>query len=133
MIPNPTYDGSVEIAGITLKCYTLDDGRRIIDMEGVKRLLKWIHASGELSLEDSHKLIEVKEGRTVMERVTPTAFPATKTVHWPSGPVNACDRHTMKIVALGNVLGTHVAVTAAPEGATCKNCENERPGGEKDV
>lgn len=54
-------------------------------------------------------------------------YPATKTVHWPSGPVNACDDHAAQIVGLAKFLGSHVGVTAAPDGAQCGNCQNEKP------
>lgn len=67
-IPNATYEGSVDIAGITLHCYLLDDGRRIIDMEGVNQLLRAFAEGLELSDEDAQKLVAVKDGRTVMER-----------------------------------------------------------------
>ena len=52
-------------------------------------------------------------------------YPAVATVHWPSGPVDACDRHARELVALGNFMGAHVAVTHAAEGAQCSNCINE--------
>lgn len=52
-------------------------------------------------------------------------FPATRTVHWPSGPVNACDNHAAQLVELSNFLGAHVGVTAAPNDSQCANCQNE--------
>lgn len=52
-------------------------------------------------------------------------FPAVKTVHWPSGPVNACDVHAVQLIGLADFLGTHVGVTAAPDGSQCGNCQNE--------
>lgn len=52
-------------------------------------------------------------------------FPATLTVHWPSGPVNACDDHAAKVVGLSNFLGAHVSVTAAPGNSQCTICMNE--------
>jgi hypothetical protein len=67
-IPNATYEGSVDIAGIILHCYLLDDGKRIIDMEGVNQLLQAFAEGLELSDEDALKLASVKDGRTVMER-----------------------------------------------------------------
>lgn len=54
-----------------------------------------------------------------------TKYPATKTVHWPSGPVNACDEHASQLLGLAGFLGSHVGVTAAPDGAECSNCANE--------
>ena len=53
-------------------------------------------------------------------------YPATKIVHWPTGPVNCCDEHAKQLVALGKVIGTHVGVTDAATGARCKNCEHEQ-------
>lgn len=52
-------------------------------------------------------------------------FPATKTVHWASGPVNACEHHAAQLVGLAGFLGTHVGVTPAPDGSQCGNCQNE--------
>ena len=55
-----------------------------------------------------------------------TKYPATRTVHCPSGPVNACDEHAKVITGLMRFLGTHVAHTAAPDNAECANCKNEK-------
>ncbi len=52
-------------------------------------------------------------------------FPATHTVHWPSGPVDVCGEHASQLIALGNVMGSHIVATVAPEGAECVNCQNE--------
>lgn len=52
-------------------------------------------------------------------------YPATVTVHWPTGPVDCCEEHADKLVALGTMLGGHIAKTYAVEGATCENCKNE--------
>ena len=52
-------------------------------------------------------------------------YPATATVHWPSGPVDACHQHARELVALSSFMGAHVAVTHAPAGAQCSNCMNE--------
>lgn len=54
-----------------------------------------------------------------------TKYPATLVVHWPTGPVDCCEEHGKKLVALGNMLGGHTAVTEAWEGAECSNCVNE--------
>lgn len=51
--------------------------------------------------------------------------PATKIVHWASGPVNCCERHAEQLAGLGNFLGHHIAVTDAEEDAECSNCINE--------
>jgi hypothetical protein len=72
VLPNAKYEGSVTIAGITLKTYVLDDGRAIIDCDGVNKLLAYIEAGGELSMEAAVNLIDVKAGRTVMKDVTPS-------------------------------------------------------------
>lgn len=52
-------------------------------------------------------------------------YPATATVHWPSGPVDACDQHAKELMALGGFMGAHVVATKAPDGAQCSNCVNE--------
>ena len=53
------------------------------------------------------------------------SFPATRTVHYPSGPTNACDEHAAQLTGLMRFLGGHVVHTAAPDGAQCDNCVNE--------
>lgn len=54
-----------------------------------------------------------------------TEYPATKTVHWPTGPVNCCEKHAADLVALADILGNYVAITDSPEGLECRNCVNE--------
>ena len=54
-----------------------------------------------------------------------TEYPATKTVHWATGPVNCCEEHAAKFVALRDILGIYVAMTDSPEGSECSNCVNE--------
>ena len=51
-------------------------------------------------------------------------FPATVTVHWPSGPVSACDEHASGLVKLAEFLDSPVAVTVGAKGE-CANCRNE--------
>lgn len=53
-------------------------------------------------------------------------YPATKIVHWPTGPVLACDDHADKLVKLSNLLGGHIGVEDAPAvELECSNCCNE--------
>ena len=52
-------------------------------------------------------------------------YPATHTVHWPSGPVDACEKHAKQLAAFGRHLGVHIAVTVAPDNAQCYNCKHE--------
>ena len=53
-------------------------------------------------------------------------FRATKTAHWPSGPVFCCDRHCASLERIADAMGLHLAVThAAPDDAECINCKNE--------
>ncbi len=54
-----------------------------------------------------------------------SGHPASVLVHWPSGPVAACDKHAAELVNLGQFLGSHIAVTTLLEDAVCVNCENE--------
>lgn len=54
-----------------------------------------------------------------------TKYPATVTVHWPTGPVPACDRHASELLKLSNFLGSHVAVTGLSKPAECANCMSE--------
>lgn len=50
---------------------------------------------------------------------------ATYTVHWPTGPHNACEAHALGLVSLAKMLGSHAALTKLEGEAVCKNCENE--------
>lgn len=51
--------------------------------------------------------------------------PASCLVHWPSGPVAACDKHANGLVALAKFMGGHVVATKLTEPAQCSNCVNE--------
>ena len=53
-------------------------------------------------------------------------YPATCTVHWPTGPVNACEEHAKGIIAIGNHLGSHIIATKLEEPAECSNCKAEK-------
>lgn len=56
-----------------------------------------------------------------------TTYPATVMVHWPTGPVPACDEHAQQLVGLGGFLGSHIAVTRLEQDAECENCRHEAP------
>lgn len=55
-------------------------------------------------------------------------YPADRVVHWPTGPVNCCETHGAQLVGLGNMLGSHIAVTKLEKPAECSNCANENRG-----
>ena len=59
---------------------------------------------------------------------TETKYPATCTVHCPSGPTNACDYHADAVEKIMRFMGAHTNRTPAPEGAQCDNCVNEARG-----
>jgi hypothetical protein len=52
-------------------------------------------------------------------------YPATCIVHWPSGPVYACDYHARALIAMGEFLGGHTVATKLDKPAECPNCVNE--------
>lgn len=52
-------------------------------------------------------------------------YPATRIVHWPTGPVPCCARHAAGLLKLGAFLGGHIVSTALTEPAECTNCVNE--------
>jgi len=52
-------------------------------------------------------------------------YPATQTVHCPSGPTNACDEHAHQVKHLMSFMGAHVVATKLEEPAECDNCVNE--------
>lgn len=52
-------------------------------------------------------------------------FPATFLVHWPTGPTACCANHARALIRLGQMLGSHIAATKAPDDAECMNCINE--------
>lgn len=60
-----------------------------------------------------------------LERQRREKYPATCTVHWPSGPVNSCAKHARELTGLARFLGSHVAVTTLTTPAACANCVNE--------
>ena len=58
-------------------------------------------------------------------------YPASCVVHWATGPVTCCEKHGRALVALGNMLGSHIAMTKLEEEAECSNCKAEAPREEK--
>lgn len=52
-------------------------------------------------------------------------YPATRTIHWPTGPVQTCDKHTASLTAIARMLGYYVAVTKLRGESECTNCKNE--------
>jgi len=53
---------------------------------------------------------------------TEIKYPATITMHWPTGPVDCCEDHAAKLVGLGAFLGSRIAQTKAEDDAQCSNC-----------
>ena len=58
--------------------------------------------------------------------MTKIKYPATCVVHWPSGPVMACDEHARQIIGMGKFLGSHIVATKLTDPAECSNCVNEK-------
>lgn len=56
---------------------------------------------------------------------TGAKYPATLTVHTPTGPVDACVLHAGKIVNLMRFMGVHCAVGRASPYTECSNCKNQ--------
>ena len=52
-------------------------------------------------------------------------FPATFTMHTPSGWTHCCVKHARQLEGLMRMLGAHTNAVKAPEGAECENCKNE--------
>ena len=52
-------------------------------------------------------------------------YPATFTMHTPSGPTHCCVKHARQLESLMRMLGAHTNAVKAPEGAECANCKNE--------
>ena len=53
-------------------------------------------------------------------------YSASLTVHWPTGPIHSCETHADKAISIARVMGFHLAVTEAPDGAECVNCKREQ-------
>lgn len=68
-LPNAIFEDSFTVAGIEIKAYVLDDGRRILDMDGVNKLFAWMESGGEITEADAMELAQAKQGRTVMQRI----------------------------------------------------------------
>ena len=58
-------------------------------------------------------------------------YPATRIVHWPTGPVYTCENHARQLVGMANFLGTHVGVEITTEEKECTNCVNEAKAKER--
>ena len=76
---------------------------------------------------------EPKESRVASNAATSRTreikYRATMLVHWPTGPVPACDMHGQQLAGLADFLGSHVALTKLDEPAECVNCVNEARSG----
>ena len=46
-------------------------------------------------------------------------------LHWPTGPVNVCQRHLGQLQALARLMGVHAPVQLRPMPGHCINCSNE--------
>jgi hypothetical protein len=51
-------------------------------------------------------------------------YPAVHVVHWPTGPVHACEKHSRQLEALAAFLGTFAAITESDGAHECSNCVN---------
>ncbi len=60
-----------------------------------------------------------------MKNKSKIKYPATQIIHWPSGPINACDVHARALKALSTILGSHIVATKLEALAECSNCVNE--------
>ena len=58
-------------------------------------------------------------------------YPAKVMVHWPSGPIAACGKHASGLKSMGEMLGSHIAITHLEKPAGCFNCKNEMKGGKE--
>ena len=58
---------------------------------------------------------------------------ATKIVHWPTGPVHACEEHAKRLIGLSNFRGSHVGVTESDGTHECSNCVNVNRKTQKSV
>ena len=52
-------------------------------------------------------------------------YPASHIVHWPTGPVYACEKHAGGLVMLAQHLGHYIVVSKLEEEQECDNCKNE--------
>lgn len=50
--PNIVWFGVIRLFGLKVKCYTLDDGRRMVDQDDLNRLLEAL-ADGKANADDS--------------------------------------------------------------------------------
>ena len=51
-LPKATWEGEFTIAGITLHCYVLDNGQRIVNAEDIDRLIDGVTAPLEANRDD---------------------------------------------------------------------------------
>lgn len=57
---------------------------------------------------------------------TKVKYPAPFLAHWATGPVACCKDHAQSLVGLGQIMGSHVAVTDNPKkDDECVNCKTE--------
>ncbi len=61
--PVATHSGEVEILGVVVRVYQLDDGRRIIDEKSMTDLLAVLFDDSPLSVDDAAKIADVVRGK----------------------------------------------------------------------
>jgi hypothetical protein len=54
-LPQAIATSEMTIGGITLRCHVLDDGRRVLEADGMDRLVEALEA-GELDVQDADRL-----------------------------------------------------------------------------
>ena len=71
------------------------------------------------------KLAELEASIATTPQAAAEPFAATQIVHSPSGPAYCCDAHAAKLIAVMDLLGTHVVATQLTQPELCTNCVNE--------
>ncbi len=57
--PKAIWEGVIVVAGLSLKCFVLDDGRRIIDADSLARFMEWMASDQENKTTDRNDFIEM--------------------------------------------------------------------------
>ncbi len=65
-----THSSTIEIAGVKLRCYVTEDGKRIIDCDDVHNFFAALENGADISPEDALNLAELVKGSKVMSETT---------------------------------------------------------------
>lgn len=102
---------------------TSEDGKPLSpDFAGIMTPTELKQSCTEVKTKGKDKL---EGARQIQKKRIKLKFPATRVVHWATGPVHCCEQHAKGLLVIGGILGGHTPVTPSDGLHECSNCVNE--------